>query len=70
MKRMEGRTKFKVLGVYRDIPIDRIDRIQFRGKDLQFTLKEPGPRDAILDVIIVRDEEEKRYHVGPIVRKA
>jgi hypothetical protein len=70
MKRLDPKSKFRVLGVYRDVPIDRIDRIQFLGKEMQFSLKEPTGRDVILDVIIVRDEEEKRYHVGPIVRKA
>ncbi len=70
MKRLDPKSKFRVLGVYRDIPIDRIDRIQFSGNEMQFSLKEPTGRDVILDVIIVRDEEEKRYHVGPIVRKA
>ncbi len=62
--------RFKFVGIYRDIPLDRVKKMVFEKGVMEFTLKENGRRRGIvLDVLVVIDEKAGKYHVGPIVRK-
>ncbi|HPF16927.1 MAG TPA: hypothetical protein P5107_08725 [Thermotogota bacterium] len=71
INRYEYRGKLSIVGIYKNVPIDTVERMTFsRGQELFFYLKkEKIKRQILMDVLIVRTDEG-RYHVGPIIRKA
>lgn len=71
VNRYEHRGKLSIVGIYKNVPIDTVERMTFsKGQELFFYLKKGNQkRQILMDVLIVRTNEG-RYHVGPIVRKA
>ena len=71
LERLQTVPHLELVGIYRDVPINRIRQLSFEKGKLLFTLLPPKRgRDVILDVLIVREPAEGKYHIGPIVRKA
>lgn len=71
VNRYAYRGKLSIVGIYKNVPIDTVERLTFsKQQELFFYLKKGNQkRQILMDVLIVRTNEG-RYHVGPIVRKA
>jgi len=70
LERIEGHPKLKFVGIYRDIPLDKVKRMNFERDKMEFTLrKATNMKGVILDVLVVMEEKAGKYHVGPIIRK-
>ena len=71
VNRYAYRGKLSIIGIYKNVPIDTVERLTFsKHQELFFYLKKGNQkRQILMDVLIVRTNEG-RYHVGPIIRKA
>jgi len=69
LDRIDHKPRSKWVGIFRDVPINRIKQLTFHESTLSFTLYSFDRRSIyILDVLAVFDEVTEKYHIAPIVR--
>ena len=71
VKRYENTGRLRIVGIYKNVPIDNAERLTFtKDNGLFFYMKKRNlKRSLLMDVLVVKTKEG-RYHVGPIIRKA
>jgi len=69
LDRVNHKPRLRWIGIFRDVPINRIKQLTFSESTLSFTLNSLDRRSIyVLDVLVVYDEVMEKYHIAPIVR--
>ena len=69
LDRMNHKPRLRWIGIFRDVPINRIKQLTFSESTLSFTLNSLDRRSIyVLDVLAVFDEVMEKYHIAPIIR--
>jgi hypothetical protein len=69
LERIEHKPILRSIGIFKDVPINRIKQLTFEKNELSFTLNSLNRRNLhVLDVLVVFDETKEKYHIAPIIR--